>query len=421
MMSAHERFEQLCALATTGDLSPDEFSQLREHLLRCTGCRAAYGDFHSIVEQGFPALERPKLPWSFPKIGVKKRFVARAAKQGIAITHLRERTGARRILVTATLGVFLAMLFGFGARWYRSVLDRETAAASQIAGLSEKIIDLERQLSAKSQEAQPRLIPPSAPAQIVPQEVREQNAELSRLQRDYDATLTSRAQLEEAVAALSRELSAVRGESVASRTDVQRLERDLRDADLNLSRSREELERLRAAGAGTTATITDLQRQLAAFTATVREQTQTIQRDRELLARDKDIRDLMAARDLRIVDVQDDGTPGKVRPLPGRIFYTHGKSLIFYAYDLQNKGNANNVAFQVWGKRDGRSQAPRSLGILYVDDSSQNRWALKFEDPDVLARIDQVFVTVEPPGGSRQPTGKQLLTAAFLNQEPNHP
>ncbi len=79
------------------------------------------------------------------------------------------------------------------------------------------------------------------------------------------------------------------------------------------------------------------------------------------------------------------------------------------------------VAFQVWGKRDGRSQPARSLGIFYVDDSAQKRWVMKFEDPDVLTQIDQVFVTAEPAGGSRQPTGKQLLTAAFLNEAPNHP
>jgi hypothetical protein len=122
-----------------------------------------------------------------------------------------------------------------------------------------------------------------------------------------------------------------------------------------------------------------------------------------------------------MVDVQDVGSPGKMRPIPGRIFYTQGKKLVFYAYDLQNRGNVNRVDFQVWGKKDGRSQAPRSLGILYVDDSTQNRWVLKFEDPDVLAQIDQVFVTVEPRGGSQRPTGKQLLSAAFLNDEPNHP
>jgi hypothetical protein len=122
-----------------------------------------------------------------------------------------------------------------------------------------------------------------------------------------------------------------------------------------------------------------------------------------------------------MVDVQDVGSPGRMRPIPGRIFYTQGKRIIFYAYDLQTKGNINKVDFQVWGKKDGRSEAPRSLGILYVDESAQNRWVLKFDNPDVLAQIDQVFVTVEPRGGSQRPTGKQLLTAAFLNDEANHP
>src|SRR5262249_32686260 len=160
------------------------------------------------------------------------------------------------------------------------------------------------------------------------------------------------------------------------------------------------LEQLRNSRSTNAASIADQQRQLAALAATIRDQTatirdqaETIRRERDLLAREKDIRDLMAARDLRIVDVRDDGTPGKVRSLPGRIFYTRGKSLIFYAYDLQNKGNVNNVAFQVWGKKDGRSQAARSLGILFVDDSAKSTWVLKFEDPDVLAEIDQVFVT----------------------------
>jgi len=73
------------------------------------------------------------------------------------------------------------------------------------------------------------------------------------------------------------------------------------------------------------------------------------------------------------------------------------------------------------GQKEGRSQPPRSLGIFYVDDSTQDRWVLKFEDPDVLEQIDQVFVTVEPASGSKQPTGRPFLSAAFLNEPPNHP
>jgi hypothetical protein len=102
------------------------------------------------------------------------------------------------------------------------------------------------------------------------------------------------------------------------------------------------------------------------------------------------------------------------------MFYTEGKSLIFYAFDLENQGNPRNVAFQVWGKKEGRAQRARSLGIFYQDDAKQKRWVMKFENPAVLADIDQVFVTVERPGGSAQPTGKELLFAA-IPQEANHP
>jgi len=45
---------------------------------------------------------------------------------------------------------------------------------------------------------------------------------------------------------------------------------------------------------------------------------------------------------------------------------------------------------------------------------------LKFDDSVMLEQIDAVFVTVEPKGGSREPSGKRLLFAS-LRQEPNHP
>ena len=71
------------------------------------------------------------------------------------------------------------------------------------------------------------------------------------------------------------------------------------------------------------------------------------------------------------------------------------------------------------GARGAAENRAQSLGILYVDDQKQNRWALKFEDPRVLAEIDSVFVTVKPPGGSAKPTGRKFLYA-YLNANPNH-
>jgi anti-sigma-K factor RskA len=59
------------------------------------------------------------------------------------------------------------------------------------------------------------------------------------------------------------------------------------------------------------------------------------------------------------------------------------------------------------------------LGILYIDNQSNHRWALRFDDPQKLAEIDAMFVTVEPHGGSAKPTGKPFLYA-LLRKEANH-
>ena len=105
----------------------------------------------------------------------------------------------------------------------------------------------------------------------------------------------------------------------------------------------------------------------------------------------------------------------------GRVFYTKGKSLIFYAYDLdQQPGLRDANTFQAWGRRGPDQARAVNLGVLYVDNAAKKRWVLKADDPKTLADIDAVFVTVEPHGGSSHPSGKPLLFA-YLRVEPNHP
>ena len=55
----------------------------------------------------------------------------------------------------------------------------------------------------------------------------------------------------------------------------------------------------------------------------------------EFLAEDRDIRELMGARQLYIADVFDVQHDGRRSKPFGRVFYTKGRSLIFYAFDLQ--------------------------------------------------------------------------------------
>src|SRR5436309_14168088 len=113
----------------------------------------------------------------------------------------------------------------------------------------------------------------------------------------------------------------------------------------------------------------------------------------------------MAARDLYIAEVSDVGGNGKRKKPYGRVFYTRGKSLIFYAYDLdQQPGVKNASTFQAWGRRGPDRKNAVSLGIFYMDSVANRRWILKVEDPQTLQQIDAVFVTVEPKGGSPEPS-----------------
>jgi hypothetical protein len=144
-------------------------------------------------------------------------------------------------------------------------------------------------------------------------------------------------------------------------------------------------------------------------------------KQQELLDHDRDIRELMGARDLYIAEVHDISGNGRADKTYGRVFYTKGKSLIFYAYDLDAQPGVRDASsFQAWGRRGPDKEQALNLGIFYEDNASKKRWVLKAEDPKTLSDIDAVFVTVEPSGGSHHPSGKQLLFA-YLRVTPNHP
>jgi hypothetical protein len=128
----------------------------------------------------------------------------------------------------------------------------------------------------------------------------------------------------------------------------------------------------------------------------------------------------MGARNLHIIDVSDVDGDGKAKKSFGRVFLTEGKSLIFYAFDLGNKGNAAKVSFQAWGQWEGQNRVAKNLGVFSIDDNAQRRWVVKVDDPEKLRNINTLFVTVEPLGGAMRPTGKRLLYAYF-GLQPNHP
>ena len=145
------------------------------------------------------------------------------------------------------------------------------------------------------------------------------------------------------------------------------------------------------------------------------------ERQQKLLATDHDIRDILGSRSLHIIDVYDVSGQGELERPFGRIFYTEGKSLIFYAFDLDLQiGLKRGAVFQAWGQKGEAKDGPRSLGTFYMDDSAQNRWVLKVDDSKMLSRIDYVYVTDSSRKETAKPKGKPLLSA-FLNGPANHP
>jgi hypothetical protein len=187
----------------------------------------------------------------------------------------------------------------------------------------------------------------------------------------------------------------------------------LEDAKTELARITETRAQDQSSAVGQQVRINQLSEQLRVAKA-------DLDLERQLAQAGKDVRDLMGARQLHVVDVRDTDPSGMASKAFGRVFLTEGKSLIFYAFDLNENRVANaRHTFEVWGQKEGKTSSTKSLGFLYADDKTTRRWALKVENPELVKEIDTVFVTVEPSGGATKPTGQRMLYA-YLG-EANHP
>jgi len=234
----------------------------------------------------------------------------------------------------------------------------------------------------------------------------EAKARIDRLARERTELLSSAGQLKEA--------------EVAAEQRITDLEQRLTLASASEARVQAELSALREAHATVAANLAAKERNVRELNAKLEEQSAVVERETELLSAGREIRDVVAARNLHIIDVYDTDGRGKTKTAFGRVFYTEGKSLLFYAYDLPAH-RIENAKFYAWGKRDGSTQDVRSLGLMYNDDQTQKRWVLNITDPRILTQIDSVFITLErmdKPGD--RPTGKEILSA-YLHSPANHP
>jgi hypothetical protein len=391
-MESHEEFRELCALSTSGDLSQHEQETLDEHLAGCAECREAIKEYEAAANIGVPLLLR-----EMPEI--------HAGRNGRPTVH------ANWNLVWASFAAVVVLMSALGTYTYRMGRSRSFQAAqatvrsddADVKALEQRLSDagrergiLEAQLAGRD-----RLIP------ILRREIEKQSADLvamnaaqASMKQTISADDTEKQQAVEADDKLGQQLA-------AAQSSLDKMQAELNTVEQERNDSQARLDALKA--------------QDHDLAAELRDQNQTIAKQDELLAHDRDIRELMGARDLYIAEVYDVAQDAQTAKPYGRVFYTKGKSLVFYAYDLDRQTGLKNAStFQAWGRTGSDNRHAMNLGIFYEDNAAKKRWVLKCDSPKELAEIDAVFVTVEPKGGSHEPSGKPLLFA-YLKIDANHP
>ena len=121
-----------------------------------------------------------------------------------------------------------------------------------------------------------------------------------------------------------------------------------------------------------TAQTSALEAMVRELSAALDEKDRMLAFDQDFLDHDREIRDLIAARNLYIADIFDVAQNGKTAKPFGRLFYTRDKSLARYGYDLKKQaGLKQPVQFQAWGERRRQAQCkPRTVPIRTVPKSA---------------------------------------------------
>jgi hypothetical protein len=438
-MGRHEEFLELCAAATAGELSADEHARLDAHLAACPECLRAMSEFEAAARTGMAAFAEELAPreredtdssWSveraekvfFKRLHNEQEQDSRGDKHGATdqvktgqrFTYRPSQIRWREVWMPFAAAVLLALALGIAA--YRTGVKRG-ADVAYTTPVPTRASDssLEEQASDAGHER----------AQLI-----------AKLREDGKAIEDLKRQLSEQVKAVNSLKTAEGSRATTGGEESRQSEREAgaqRDEQLATAQAKQQelqktIDAVTAEREEISARATVLEGKVGDLTRLVRDREQAldqkegeIAKQQELLEHDRDIRELMGARDLYIAEVHDVSGTGQTDKTYGRVFYTKGKSLIFYAYDLDAQPGLRNVSsFQAWGRKGPDKQQALNLGIFYEDNVSKKRWVLKAEDPKALEGIDAVFVTVEPNGGSHHPSGKQLLFA-YLRVTPNHP
>jgi hypothetical protein len=414
-MRKHEDFEELAALAAIGQLSVEEHGELLEHLRGCAACRRTSDHFNFILDE-LPLPEpsaRDRDLQQLQGASYRQRFLERASAEGVRFTP--EALGEKRRRIATS----------FFRNWRPYTLGIASAVAVMVVASAVVLPKVLSRLAAGRVTASTSEV--AAPARTETPASSDSSARNSDLAATVVQLQQGKVDAEKRLDFLRRELARAQTnyqqflqESERWKDQAAQLQSKGQQDEEQLSRARTQVEKLGKDNDQLTAGLVAQQFRIKELSEDVENQKAAVERERQLTAAANDVRELMGARNLHIIDVADLDGQGKSKKSFGRVFYTEGKSLIFYAFDLSQKGSASKVSFQAWGQNQSTSSSVKSLGVFHIDDQVQKRWVLRVDNPELLKSVESVFVTVEPSPGRDKPSGQKLLYA-YLGTQANHP
>jgi hypothetical protein len=301
----HEEFLKLCALSTSGALTEEEQKSLQEHLAVCPACREAKNQFEAVVDHEIPALapelanDTPAEDPSFSAETAETLFLKRLSEQdkksGRQVTDaepwlsplvIRQSRNFRRrferyyFWLPMAAGIVLCTALGIVA--YRTGIYRGVAVGKLLRPATTPV-NFEPTLEAASRDRD------AASAQLS-----ERNKAIAELEREIARQRSENSQLK---ASQSDEQLAWRTKSEAQRKLAEERDAAVQVAVADKAAMQAKLENLERQRSEDVMRAASLEAQVAELSRSLQGQEQSKAEEEELLAKDRDIRELMGARD----------------------------------------------------------------------------------------------------------------------------
>jgi hypothetical protein len=427
----HNQFEELCALAITGQITDSERVLLDEHVRGCEDCRSLLEELHGSAPQMAPALAELLLVNVEPPAGMRDRFLEQAADAGLTIragdaitaqsgqasagavdvsfwTRVGDWVSCRFVQIrlmpvsaaVACLGV-ACMVGSVGvyvqATRQRTVAELGSANRPYVQFVKPVVADAVPRGAAASDEKELRAEIAQLSSQLALQQAKESELESSKKQmKEQLSTTTQQTQSSAMEADAQRRLAQQTGAQVAA-------------LQQQLAETKTRIVQLDAVAAMQEQQTTEAQARVASLRAEM---------DQMYAARGT-AETMISSRNLHIVDVYDNAGSSSHEGAFGRVFFVEGKSLVFYAYDLPKSKRKDGFSFQLWGEGRGAEPTTFKLGLMHPDNTGHGGWVVSCDDPKVLNQLNAVYIAPESTRGERPAQGQKRMYA--LLGSANHP